>query len=253
MEDSLKIGVISDIHVAPEGTESAWHNPYDFAGTQARLAAALGLFAAEHVDAVFVLGDVAHFGDVESFSRVERVLAKSPAPTWIAPGNHDLLEALPAFMTKPPADERITVLTPGEVELQLNDGLGLVLSHYPLVSRHAELAARGLKYAGDLDNQPELLAALKKRDAPTLVFSGHLHVRDAVADGPVLQLLFPATVEHPFECAIVELDGNDVRRRAIALHHAPAEVDPLLSPERETWRYSERTASSSVTWTDLET
>jgi predicted phosphodiesterase len=253
VEDRLKIGVVSDVHVAPEGTESAWHNPYDFAGTEARLAAALELFAAEQVDAVFVLGDLAHFGDDESFSRVEQVLAKSSAPTWIAPGNHDLLGPLPPFMTTAPVDGQVVVLTPGQVELELGDGFACVLSHYPLVSRQAELTARGLKYAGDLSNQPELLEALARRDAPTIVFSGHLHVRDTVADGQVLQLLFPATVEHPFECAIVELEGHEVRRRAVALHHAPAGADPLLRPERETWSYSERTASSSVTWTDLET
>jgi predicted phosphodiesterase len=253
VDGTFRAGVITDVHLAPEGSPpGAWHNPYDFAGAESRLAAALELFAEEDVDAVFVLGDVAHYGDPPSFARVERTLASSPAPTWIAPGNHDLLEALPAFMTSPPADGRITVLTPGDVDLDLGDGLAIVLSHYPLVSRQAELTARGLKYAGDLSNRAELLATLKRRPGPTVVFSGHLHVRDSAADGPVLQLLFPATIEHPYECAIVELEGREIRRRAIALHTTPAVSDPLLSAERETWLYSERTASSSVRWTDRE-
>jgi hypothetical protein len=262
VEDRLKVGVITDIHVAPaDSAPDAWHNPYDFDGTEGRLASALELFGEEGVGAVFVLGDLAHFGDDASLARVERVLAASPAPTWIAPGNHDLIVGLPAFATKQPRDARIAILTPTKehghwsaaAELELGDEPALVLSHFPLVSRREALSAAGLKYAGDLVDQPDLLAALQQRPTPTIVFSGHLHVRDSVAEGPVLQLLFPATIEYPFECAIVELDGGEVRRRAIRLHDAPAESDPVLSAERERWVYSAATASSSATWTERET
>ena len=41
-----------------------------------------------------------------------------------------------------------------------------------------------------------------------VVLGGHLHVRRALADGPILQLMFGAQIEPPHEHAIVEVTGG---------------------------------------------
>ena len=86
---AVRLGVLTDIHaVSDVSRREAWHNAYDFAGVEARLRAALELFAREGVELLLVLGDLAHDGDLASLKRVLRVLAGGP-PMRLVGGNHD--------------------------------------------------------------------------------------------------------------------------------------------------------------------
>ena len=48
-------------------------------------------------------------------------------------------------------------------------------------------------------------AALERRRAPTVVLSGHIHARDALTAGPVLQLTQAALIEAPYEASVVRV------------------------------------------------
>ena len=254
----LRLGVVADVHVAPLGEPPArWHNDYDFVGAPERLRRAVAFFAEEGVDGVVALGDLTHRDDEESRLQVQSLLAGWDGPLWVVPGNHDLAAGLAS------ANESADLEAPGArlagLDIQeaddgfratsvlpvdsWKDDLTILASHFPLISRADELASRGLPYAGDLVARDALLAALVSRAAPTVVLSGHLHVRDACSSGSLLQLSLAALVEHPFECAIVEVSsGGDlplVTRRAEPLATvAHAERDPLLAPATESWGFT---------------
>jgi predicted phosphodiesterase len=251
----LRLGVLSDTHFAPGGSAASWHNPYDFGGVGDRVRNALQRFADEGVDGVVFAGDLTHRDDEESVAAGLEHLRLAPGDLWLARGNHDsTLDRGPyggsAEGERLAEDVRLAV-----VDLATDDGgatfrsasrlpvdrwggeLAVVASHYPLISRAAEVSAVGLPYPGDLLGRAALLDALLARDAPSVVLSGHLHVRDSAADGPVLQLLFAAVVEYPFECSLLELGEGRVTRTAIPLHDAPHRRDPALVPALERWEF----------------
>ena len=70
---------------------------------------------------------------------------------------------------------------------------------------------------------------------------GHLHVRDSVTSGSLLQLGFGAMIEPPFEATLLELavDGRSVEITRVAheLGEGPEERDPRLVPAHERWRF----------------
>src|SRR5690606_5511938 len=70
------------------GRRDRWHNEYDFGGVEERLRKAAELFAAEAVDLVVALGDLAHDGDEPSLRRALAPLADGP-PLLVVGGNHD--------------------------------------------------------------------------------------------------------------------------------------------------------------------
>jgi hypothetical protein len=53
----------------------------------------------------------------------------------------------------------------------------------------------------------------------------------------VLQLLFAAVVEYPFECSLLEVGEGRATRTAIPLHDAPHRRDPVLAPALERWEF----------------
>ncbi len=258
------IGVVTDVHVAPpDETPARWHNALDFPGASGRLRRAIACFDDEQVDAVAFLGDLTHHGDRASSDEGLGALGVANGRLWIAAGNHDVAGPDHALLRASARCGRGAPVAPGlriaaleivavggrggyrareELDAESwGDDLTLLASHFPLVSRAAALAERGLPYAGDLADREDLLARVAARSAPTVVLSGHLHVRDSAACGSVLQLCFPALVEHPFECSIVEVEEVDgrplLRRRAIPLHAAPHERDPTFVPAVEAWRF----------------
>lgn len=260
----LRLGVVSDTHLAPEGAAPyRWHNSFDFGGTAERLRRAVEHFASEAVDGVVFLGDLAQRGYAEQRDVGLPILLKAPGGLWIARGNHDVDddEGFRTEEAEPIRDEqalagdvRLTVVEVGsttrgasfracsvlDVEGWGNDFV-LIASHFPMISRAGELARLGFPYPGDLVNREALLEALVARSAPTVVLSGHLHIRDACSSGPVLQLYFPALVEHPFECSIIELSASDngfrLTRIAIPLHTAPFLRDPVFVPSVQDWEF----------------
>jgi hypothetical protein len=90
----------------------------------------------------------------------------------------------------------------------------------------------------------DVIGRLNGRDAPSIVFCGHLHARASCAEGNVLQLTFGALIESPSECAIVEIEtGSEsvsVRRRSHQLESPDKGVGPLFVPAEEIWEFTER-------------
>ena len=88
----LRLGVIADPHLALERIEDAsWHNPYRLADAHERLDAALAHPLLGGVDAVVILGDLAHFGDRTSVRYVVDAVANDDRPAILLSGNHDVL------------------------------------------------------------------------------------------------------------------------------------------------------------------
>jgi hypothetical protein len=109
----------------------------------------------------------------------------------------------------------------------------VLLSHFPLLSHAQRLADRGMPYPGDLLGRAEIAVRLKARAASTVVLSGHIHARDTLADGALLQLTQAAFVEAPYECSVVEIEPDGaVTRQAHALTGAPPPNPqlPVLGP-----------------------
>jgi predicted phosphodiesterase len=268
--DAVRAGVLTDIHVSldPE-RRASWHNEYDFAGLGQRLRAAAELFAAEGAGIVLALGDLAHDGDAQSLEAALSPLTGGP-PLHVVGGNHDgarptaALAALEldgvrlpgwralrttdvvrtaALRVERRAARRWTAARPPAMATW-GDGAVLLASHFPVLSRAAEVHARDLPYAGDLLDRSALAARLLARAAPTIAVCGHLHVRESVASGALLQIACGALIEPPFEATILELEaGGDtlrVTRRAHELGAARERRDPRLSPAEETWSFSPR-------------
>jgi predicted phosphodiesterase len=266
----MRTGVLADIHVSldPE-RRASWHNEYDFAGVRARLRQAAELFAAEGVDCVLALGDLAHDGDAASLREALAPLAGG-APVFAVGGNHDgprptaALEAMTLDGIRLPGWRALRAAPGARIAgvraerrdsgcwaaarppalATWGDQLVLLATHFPLLSLAAEVRARGLPYAGDLAGRVALADALVGRLAPTLVVCGHLHVRESTVSGTLLQLASGALIEPPFEATIVDArpaaDGARVTRIAHELASAPELLDPRLAPAEETWDFNPR-------------
>jgi hypothetical protein len=269
---TIRLGVISDAHVAPPGSPPyAWHAPYRLEDSLERLARAVDRCVARDADALLLPGDVTQGGDAWAIGEVIEVLARSERPAWIAGGNHDtrggsgtdgslLPGALAAVRDGPvrgvdpigvtvgpatlagtharPADDgRYEGDPPAESD---TPGPRVWLTHFPVLPGEARLAAAGLRHPGDARDRAEVAARLSGLPGPTLVLSGHLHVRDATTEGAVLQLGAAALVEPPFEIGMVDIavDGQEVlvsrSCESVEGWDGPA---PLLAPAVQAWRY----------------
>jgi predicted phosphodiesterase len=258
----VRLGVVSDTHIAPAGTPHArWHNPLEFEGAISRLQLAVERFHEAGVDGVVMLGDLSHYGDAESLGSGKACLADGPGRLWVVSGNHDLPNGASGpgatggenevladglrLAVLPIGRDRDGSFRSGALWLEAwGDDVTLIASHYPLISREIELAEHGLPYPGDLSDQPQLLETLDVRSVPTVVLSGHLHVRDSCRRGQVLQLSFASMIEYPFECSIVEIGVQDGRlrlgREAIGLQTGTLTRDPVLVPAAEGWEFGGR-------------
>jgi predicted phosphodiesterase len=257
----VRLGVVSDLHLTLDpAIRATWHNPFDFAGLPARIDDARAVFDRAGVDAVVACGDVVHDGDEPSARAVlGRLSAGRDRPLLVVAGNHDCIERddqLERCVTEPAA-----MLTATGVELDGlrlagvpverdgdrmrwtgagEGGTGVVVSHYPVISREERLAEAELVYSGDLTNRSDLHERLEGA-AAVIVLSGHIHARESHASGNVLQLSAGALVEAPYEVAVVDVRaagaGVEVRRRVHVLGPPPAGPDPVLAPEQETWTF----------------
>lgn len=269
----MRIGLLTDLHFARPRTTGAWHNPYEFAGAEARLRAAMRHFARADVDLIALTGDVVHHGDDTIMRRSVGLCAETTsAPLLIVAGNHDTVddaERLDRAVESVGRHVRMANRRPERhgdvavagVHVACGDGwFGsrlrehpdvaawddrpvVLLSHFPALSAAADLAGCGLPYPGDLTDRVELAAALLGRQAPTVVLSGDIHARTSRAAGPVLQLTQAAAIEAPHECSIVTIerqgDGVLVSRAARSLQSSSARRVPVLCPTHETWTFGD--------------
>ena len=271
----MRLGVIADAHLSPPGTRvSAFHTDYESPYTAAAYRLALRRCAKEDVDGVVLLGDLSQAGDDKSLETGVRLAAQIGRGVWIVPGNHDCFEridALEAVVRRVAADNVRLVSPAGEViegELRVaglcitsgsggykarsNGGRGaedwgdepaVWLSHYPMVSFAEEVTQSNLIYGDDLEDLEEVARPLLARSAPTVVVSGHIHMRHACAAGKVLQLSCAALVEPPFEITFLDFEIDTqtrgdrivVRRRSVPLVSPSAVNCPVLSPPRQEW------------------
>jgi len=271
----MRIGIVTDVHLAPAGTEPlAWHNPYALADAAERFEQALRLCTAEGAEVIALLGDLAHFGDAASLEAGVRIAAAAGRPVWLVPGNHDCTEADGALARAVARHGAGAVRQPPPTGVPLDGGwrlagLGLVgdrggltarstgaspvaawggdpvllLSHYPLLSFAEEARRAGLRHPGDLGDLAEVAPPVLSRRAPTVVLHGHAHLRHASSVGPVLQLSCAALIEPPFEVTLLDLDvdpddrSTTVHRRADAVAQSGAARLPILVPPEGRWRF----------------
>lgn len=262
----MRLGLLADLHwsVAPDAS-ARWHAPYDFDGLAARCVATVDALVARGCEVLVVAGDLTHDGDDASCeAALDCVLSASPIPVAVVEGNHDV--QLDRALVPRRADVRdgwaraeavgheelvslraIGVDHDGEWARDrgpalVADGLAtVVVSHFPLVPHAERLAAAGLPFPGELADRALWLELLAATRIPTVVLSGHVHVRDATCHDNVLQICVPALVERPHEAAVVEVDplGGSVRCTRIdsTLGAAAARgAEPwLLAPTDERW------------------
>ena len=256
----MRLGILTDIHHCPPGSPAdGWHNQHQFATVLQRLGESIAWLEAQGVDRIAILGDLTHFGDEDSMQEVIATIGQAQVPVWVLPGNHDLkpdTAVLAAAITASGHDAIALLNGAAEVaegdwwvtglDLARADSGGylaphapdpaawgnapvLVLSHFPVLSIHGHATGAGLKYAGDLVNGARIAESLLARTAPTLVINGHLHIRHAITEGPVLQASCGAQVESLFEATIVDF-GAWHEGRISWLSFPVQAVDPGVNP-----------------------
>lgn len=266
----MKLGILTDVHLCPPGTApGGCHNPYAFDQAETLLAEAIAAHKADAVDALMVLGDVANSGDASSLERAVRLLADADLPVWITGGNHDreedagllaavVMAASPRLQMARPIGQPVggirmaglPITSPGAGTPWLVDRVPLgewgndpvlLLSHFPVLPREAAIVGAGFRHVGSFEDREGLAPALLGRTAPTVVLHGHLHVRDVVAAGPVLQIGCAALIEPPHERVVLELpaggQGAVIRVRHIPVIDSPPVRLPIIAPASSDWRF----------------
>lgn len=275
----MKLGVIADAHLRPVGTGFPSvlgfpSVPYEYEKSDdiLRYRRALRRCVEEGVNGLVLLGDLSRTGDAESLETGLRLAARTGLPVWAVSGNHECYERVDALdrAVRWIGAENVRLGTPaGEVVGvgQRIAGLGVTsenhgytarsderpdvrswgddfvvwLSHYPMISFTEEATEAGLNYSSgdDLENLDEVARALLERPSPTVVVNGHLHLRDARAEGKVLQISCAALMEAPFEISLLDFDLEGGR---ISVHVESVQITPtpddaplpvLSSPEQE--------------------
>ena len=264
----MRLGLLSDLHceLAPPRQRS-WINVYEPHRLGLRLERAARIFDAEQPDIVLLLGDIAELADRPAFDFVFARIHELRSPLIAAvAGNHDggadtkALEASVAAhgirllrgeavgirgaslvgLGIAPVASGGSAFSAEVPELTGQGAVTIVASHFPLCSYAAQLTAAGLPYSGDLANRAAIESLVCQQGLPAVAVSGHVHARCASAAGPLLQLTVGALIEAPFDCAIVDVQGDGdvtVRRRTFTLGDAPR-INPVFAPADERWRWS---------------
>jgi len=235
---STQIAILSDIHLAPDGTpDSQWNNIVRLSESRQLLDAALADIVASGHTNVLLLGDLSHHGDGDSLSTALQIVSDALPAAWVVPGNHDVASSEEAFTHAVHAASGVLALqnshqmpAPDIVicghGLRSTDGgqtctatalpdarpgarLLVWAGHYPLFSQESQLTGQGMRYPGDLLNLPEAWASLEHFIGPALVLHGHLHTAVVEAQGPVLQIGVPAVVEWPYAWTVARIDVAD--------------------------------------------
>lgn len=270
----MRLGIVADAHLGPAGTTvPAFHVEYGNTDTLTIYQLALRRCVREGADGLVLLGDLSHSGDEESLEAGVRTAAETELAVWIVSGNHDCFsreEALADTVRRVGA-ENVRLLTPdGEAVAERvrlagfsvtsgswgyaagstgrpdvsgweDDECVVWVTHYPAVSFSEEVSAAGLVYGDDLEDLEEVTRPLLGREPPTVVVSGHVHVRAARVEGPVLQVSCAALVEPPLEVTFLDVepqgDRVEVRRESAPLAPSLAVRPPAFSPPEQGWAF----------------
>lgn len=205
-EVALRLAVLADVHSgAPGPPEGRWHRDFRSHDVEHRVGDEVRRLVRDGCDALCLLGDLVHDGTRGQHREIVRLAAAAAdCPVFVVRGNHDPIgepavagHGVAAIALRR-ADGRWWGVAPG-AEAQV------VLGHFPLRTRRAAFATRGLRYPSDLANARALLAKLSRDGAPRIVLHGHLHAEDAVVSGPVLQLGHGALIEEDHPGRLVEV------------------------------------------------
>ncbi|HYI24492.1 MAG TPA: metallophosphoesterase [Thermomicrobiales bacterium] len=266
----MKLGILSDIHQQPpDAPGGGWFSPYPFHTVGDRLERSLAFLRDQEVDRVAVLGDLSNLGDVPSIRTVIEIVAASGIPAWVIPGNHDLmldpgnfeqaLREASAPTVSSPVDTNPTwngwkVGAPAITRVQghryrlsadpdtdaWGDDPVVILSHFPIVGFGGDAATAGLKYAGDYIGAEEFTARLTARPAPVVATHGHLHIRNALASGSVLQASCGSQVDALYEVTVVDFGGwpdGHIAWTATPIDPEYPGVSPALSAREQGWTW----------------
>jgi len=268
----MRLGVIADPHVSLDRVEdAAWHNPYRLADAHERLEVALTHPFVAGADAIAVLGDLCHFGDERSMRFVVDAVTATGKPAVMLSGNHDVLEPgvrlanvdlpeLPTFdgfavelhhVVELARDGRQPFDVESSVVVDHDAAPLLVLTHFPvLAGLEHRCRDAGLLYAAHLGQLAPPPPTVMRAGRPTVVLSGHLHLRGVTVDESVINIVFAALVEPPYEVASVELTADDagavtVTYDCASVRQPDAEKLPVLDPPAGAYRWTgERWAAS---------
>jgi len=125
----------------------------------------------------------------------------------------------------------------------LDDGPNghVVLTHFPVLSLEERARDSELLYAGHLSQLSPAAAALPD-DGPVVVLSGHLHLRGVTHDGDVLQIVFAALIEPPYEFARVVIESDNgsmtVDYYCWSARVPDAPKLPVLDPDQGKWQWT---------------
>jgi hypothetical protein len=125
-------------------------------------------------------------------------------------------------------------------------GLDVLLTHFPVLTLEDRCREAELLYSGHLDILAPSPSVLPAADRPVVVLSGHLHLRGVTTAANVLQLVFAALVEPPYEVAVVEIDVDEpsLAYRCASVFEPQAERLPVLDPPSGRWVFD----PDSVGW-----
>jgi hypothetical protein len=129
-------------------------------------------------------------------------------------------------------------------------GLDVFLTHFPVLTLEERCRDAQLLYSAHLDLLAPPPSVLPAATRPAVVLSGHLHLRAVTTEANVLQLVFAALVEPPYEVAVVEIDidGASIAYECASVIEPDAERLPVLDPASGRWTFdpgSARWSSSS--------
>jgi predicted MPP superfamily phosphohydrolase len=118
-------------------------------------------------------------------------------------------------------------------------GLDVFLTHFPVLTFEDRCRDAGLLYSAHLDILAPPPSVLPTADRPAVVLSGHLHLRGVTTEANLLQLVFAALVEPPYEVAAVEIDvdATSVAYRCASVAEPDAERLPVLDPASGRWTF----------------
>jgi predicted phosphodiesterase len=279
---SLRLGILSDLHRTTNPQEwHEFHNEYDFNGHLRRIERALAWFEQEQVEALALCGDLTHGSDETAMIEVLGECSALEVPVIAVSGNHDvahdddmLIRGIQRvqgdrILRGDPSGKLVCGIRIAGLQVAPTSGYDrsrlqalpavqdwgdepvILISHLPVLSRAAEVAAQGMCHPGDVLDREQAAMPLRDRSAPTIVLSGHIHVRDAHAEGPVLQLVQAAMIEPPWEAAVldahIDVDGVVlVTRRTHRTSEQRVEYEPTLVDPVGCWRFE------NGSWTALQ-
>lgn len=152
---------------------------------------------------LLLLGDLAEDGTQAEFDRIAEILASSPVPTAVTPGNHDIYASDqplfnqnfgPGTYAFDVCNARVVMVDSGNADLAasvqgwLPQLLDTDRQHLVLGTHVPPFAARTTNGWRREDQAEHLMAELADRHADALL-AGHIHFRLAFEDPPIRELI----------------------------------------------------------------